>query len=70
MIQDRVKAGLARAKDDGVVLGRPALEASDPERVAQVRAMGAQGVGIRKIARTLGVGIGTVLRLSGMNSAC
>ena len=63
MIQERVKAGLARAKEDGVVLGRPTLEASDPERAAEVRAMLAQGVGIRRIARTLGVGVGTVLRL-------
>jgi DNA invertase Pin-like site-specific DNA recombinase len=64
MIQERVKAGLARAKDDGVILGRPTLEASDPERAAEVLAMRAQGVGVRKIARTLGVGVGTVLRLS------
>jgi DNA invertase Pin-like site-specific DNA recombinase len=64
IIQERVKAGLARAKDEGITLGRPTLEASDPERAAQVRAMRAQGIGVRKIARTLGVGVGTVLRLS------
>jgi DNA invertase Pin-like site-specific DNA recombinase len=64
MIQQRVRAGLAWAKDDGVTLGRPTLESSDPQRVAKVRAMRAQGVGIRKIARELGVGVGTVLRLS------
>ena len=64
MIQERVKAGLARAREDGVALGRPTLEASDPKRAAEVRAMRAQGIGVRKIARTLGVGVGTVLRLS------
>jgi DNA invertase Pin-like site-specific DNA recombinase len=64
MIQERVKAGLARAKDEGITLGRPTLEASDPERAAQVRAMRAHGIGVRKIARSLGVGVGTVLRLS------
>jgi DNA invertase Pin-like site-specific DNA recombinase len=64
MIKDRVRAGLARAKDDGVALGRPKLEDTDPERAAQVRAMRASGVGVRKIARELGVGVGTVLRLS------
>ena len=64
MIQERVRAGLARAKEDGVMLGRPTLEATDPERAAKVRAMREDGVGVRKIAKTLGVGVGTVLRLS------
>jgi DNA invertase Pin-like site-specific DNA recombinase len=64
MIQERVKAGLARAKEDGVTLGRPTLETTDPEQVKTVRAMRAKGVGVRKIARTLGVGVGTVLRLT------
>src|SRR5262245_50260596 len=64
MIQERVKAGLARAKDDGVTLGRPTLETSDPQRAARVRAMRAEGVGVRRIARTLRVGVGTVLRLT------
>jgi DNA invertase Pin-like site-specific DNA recombinase len=62
MIQGPVRAGLAR--EDGVTLGRPTLESTDPQREAKVRAMRSQGVGVRKIARTLGVGIGTVLRLS------
>ncbi len=64
MIQERARAGLARAKEDGVTLGRPTLETTDPERAAKVRAMRADGVGVRKIAKTLGVGVGTVLRLS------
>jgi len=64
MIRERVKAGLARAKDDGVALGRRKLEDADPERAAKVKAMRANGVGVRKIARELGVGVGTVLRLS------
>ena len=64
MIQERVKAGLARARDEGVTLGRPTLEDADPARAAKVRAMRARGIGIRKIARELGVGVGTVLRLT------
>ena len=64
MIQERVKAGLARARDEGVTLGRPTLEDADPKRAAEVRAMRARGVGVRKIARELGVGVGTVLRLT------
>ena len=64
MIQERVKVGLARARAEGVRLGRPMLEDADPSRAARVRAMRAQGVGVRKIARQLGVGVGTVLRLT------
>ena len=63
MIQERVKAGLARAREDGQTLGRPRLETSDPHRAAQVRDLRAQGMGVRRVARTLGVGVGTVLRL-------
>jgi DNA invertase Pin-like site-specific DNA recombinase len=64
MIQERVKAGLARARDEGVRLGRPMLEDADPSRAAKVRAMRSRGVGVRKIAKELGVGVGTVLRLT------
>ena len=44
------------------------LEDADPARAAKVRAMRARGVGVRKIARELGVGVGTVLRLTRMPS--
>jgi hypothetical protein len=64
MIQERVKAGLNREKDDGVTLGRPTLETTDPERAARVKAMRAEGIGVRKIAKKLGVRVGTILRLS------
>lgn len=64
IIQERIKSGLARAKDEGVTLGRPTLETTDPERAAKVKRMRTSGVGVRKIAKTLGVGVSTVLRLS------
>jgi DNA invertase Pin-like site-specific DNA recombinase len=64
MIQQRVHAGLERAKAEGVTLGRPKLETADPERAEKVRAMRTSGLGVRKVARELGVGVGTVLRLS------
>jgi len=69
LITERVKAGLARVKAEGPragkqAIGRPKLETADPKRAEKVRAMRADGVGVRKIARELGVGVGTVLRLS------
>lgn len=62
MIQERVRAGLARARAQGKRLGRPKVG----QRVeAAVRAARAGGKGIRKIARELGVGVGTVQRIVG-----
>jgi DNA invertase Pin-like site-specific DNA recombinase len=60
MIQERVKAGLARARKDGKKLGRPRVSA-DIE--AKIRAARGRGLGILKIARTLGVGVSTVQRV-------
>jgi DNA invertase Pin-like site-specific DNA recombinase len=62
MIQERVRAGLARARAQGKVLGRPRVSA----RVeAAVRALRAKGRGIHAIAREAGVGVGTVQRIVG-----
>lgn len=60
MIQERVKAGLARAKAQGKRLGRPTVA---PKVQAAVRAASDQGKGIRQIARELGIGVATVHRL-------
>ena len=60
MIQERVKAGLARAKADGKRLGRPTIGA-DTE--ARIRALKAEGTGIVKIAKTLGIGVSAVQRV-------
>jgi DNA invertase Pin-like site-specific DNA recombinase len=65
MIRERVMAGLSRAKADGTQLGRRRLEDSDAEKVAAIVAARAAGTGIRRIARELGVGVGTVLRVTG-----
>ena len=60
MIQKRVKAGLARARAQGKVLGRPRVSA----RVeSTVRALRAKGRGTHAIAREAGVGVGTVQRV-------
>jgi DNA invertase Pin-like site-specific DNA recombinase len=65
MIRERVMAGLSRAKADGTQLGRRRLEDSDADKVAAIVAARAAGTGIRRIARELGVGVGTVLRVTG-----
>ena len=65
MIQERVMAGLARARAEGTQLGRPATVADDAAKVQTIRAARAAGKSIRTIAREQGVGIGTVSRLTG-----
>jgi DNA invertase Pin-like site-specific DNA recombinase len=69
MIRERVMAGLSRAKADGIQLGRRRLEDSDADKVAAIVAARAKGTGIRRIARDLGVGVGTVLRVTGADTA-
>jgi DNA invertase Pin-like site-specific DNA recombinase len=65
MIRERVLSGLARAREEGTKLGRKPLEDTDAAKVAAIRAMRRKGTGIRRIARELGVGVGTVLRVTG-----
>ena len=65
MIRERVMAGLSRAKADGTQLGRRRLEDTDADKVAAIMAARAMGTGVRRIARELGVGVGTVLRVTG-----
>jgi hypothetical protein len=59
MIRQRVKAGLKRAVAQGVKLGRPKID-SVTER--KVRKQLAKGMGILKVAKSLGIGTGTVQR--------
>ena len=61
MIRERVRAGLERAKAQGKKLGRRRND--DPKREAEVRRLRAKGVGMGKVARTLGVGVSYVQRL-------
>ena len=60
MIQERVRAGLARARAQGRKLGRPTVSA---ETVAAVRAIRATGKGMLSIAKQLGIGTATVQRI-------
>jgi DNA invertase Pin-like site-specific DNA recombinase len=65
MIRERVLSGLARAKAEGIRLGRPAVVADDAAKVKTIRAARAAGKTIRTIAREQGVGVGTVWRITG-----
>lgn len=64
LIVERVKAGLRNARAKGKKLGRP-------QRILDVRrisALRAQGLGWKRIAKDMGVGVGTVLRRAGEGS--
>ncbi len=63
MIRERVLAGLARAKDQGISLGRRRLEDSDAAKVTAIKRALAAKRGVRRIARDLKTGIGTILRI-------
>ena len=60
IIRDRVDAGLARARQNGTKLGRRRVK---PSVEATIRELRAEGDGILKIARTLGVGTSVVRRV-------
>lgn len=62
MIQERVKAGLARTKAKGTVLGRPRVSAEIEQKILDLRESNPK-LGIIKIAKEVGVGVGTVQRL-------
>jgi DNA invertase Pin-like site-specific DNA recombinase len=63
IIRERVLSGIARAKAEGVTLGRPTLEDSNAAKFAAIKAALAEKKGIRRIARELQTGVGTVLRI-------
>ena len=63
MIQERVRAGLARARAEGKRFGRPKIE-EKTERAVQTALRRKNRPGLRKIAARLGVGVGTVQRIS------
>ena len=60
MIQERVKAGLERARSQGKTLGRPRTSAAVEQKIRDARQ---QGKGIKKIAAELGVGVSAVQRV-------
>jgi DNA invertase Pin-like site-specific DNA recombinase len=64
MIQERVRAGLARAKSEGKRLGRPPIAPDLEQRIREALDKPGRTEGVRKIAARFGVDPGTVQRVS------
>jgi DNA invertase Pin-like site-specific DNA recombinase len=64
MIQERVRAGLARARSEGKRLGRPRIPAETEKAIRAALAEPGRTEGIRKIAARLGVNPSTVQRVA------
>lgn len=61
MIQDRVRAGLDRAKSNGKTLGRPRTSKAIEDEIRKHRS---QGIGIHRTAKLVGCGVSVVQRVS------
>jgi DNA invertase Pin-like site-specific DNA recombinase len=64
LIVERVKASIRNAKAKGKRLGRPKRVVD----VARLTGLRAQGLGWKKIAQEMGIGVGTLYRLAGGGS--
>jgi DNA invertase Pin-like site-specific DNA recombinase len=63
LIRERVKAGMRNARAKGTRIGSPRANV-DSARIAQLRA---QGLSCRKIAKQMGLGVGTLYRVAPAN---
>jgi DNA invertase Pin-like site-specific DNA recombinase len=63
MIQERIRAGLARVRSEGRRLGRPPASAEVEQRIREALAVAGRP-GVRVVAAELGVSIGLVQRIS------
>jgi len=63
LIQERVKAGIRNARAKGKRIGRPPANV-DASQIAQLRA---QGLSWKKIAKQMGLGVGTLYRVAPAN---
>jgi DNA invertase Pin-like site-specific DNA recombinase len=64
MIQERVRAGLARARSEGKRLGRPSIPPNVEKAIKAALDKPGRTEGVRKIAARFGVDPGTVQRIS------
>jgi len=60
MIQERVKAGMARVRAEGREVGRPRIDADKEKAIKQLLA---RGIGLNSIARQVGCGTSAVQRV-------
>ena len=65
MLRERVQAGLQRARAQGKRLGRPKVGSEIEQRI---RALRDTGMGIRRVAREVGVGVSVVQRIVGQST--
>jgi putative DNA-invertase from lambdoid prophage Rac len=63
LLVERTQSGLARAKSEGKVLGRP-VKTTDGQR-AEIIAMRAGGTSVSAVARSYGVSRASVMRITG-----
>jgi len=64
LIQERIKAGIAKARASGTKSGRPfGRPAISQERYAEIEALLQSGNGIRRAAKIVGAGNGVVARI-------
>lgn len=61
MIAERTRTGMERAKREGKRIGRPTN--LNEGLIQSIKYMRSQGLGIRKIATDLKVGVGTIYRV-------
>ena len=61
LIKERIQAGITRAQERGVKFGRPTNV--NQGTIAAIRLLREKGMSIRKIARELSIGVGTIYRL-------
>ena len=61
LIQERVKAGLQRAKTQGKRLGRPPVP---PIQIEKIKRLRTEGLSYRKIAKRMDLSVCTIHRLS------
>jgi DNA invertase Pin-like site-specific DNA recombinase len=66
MIRERVQAGLNRARKKGIQLGRPegSRSKTNVKKEQLARKALAKGIGIVKVAKQVGLGVGTVHRIA------
>ena len=68
MISQRTRAGMERAKREGRRIGRPTN--LNDGLIESIKYMRSQGLGIRKIATDLKVGVGTIYRVLETQKEC